>query len=1187
MATLKELQQEVSRTRGAAESAKIAVLGLKERLAIYQQELAVREEVLRNLSPTDARYASATTAVSNARATVNDIYANIAVAEQQQKIAEAYADAAVQLLNDPSTRVDPEPAAVERPALTQEQRNRLDQINDQRIENDQAPLVINTPAEFQALEQSMSQSQVDRSTLDTASTQTAGDAVNNDTRPVGPEPGPSNAEKQPQTHTQNIDGGSIKYIVNTTGSQTILIYDDTGKYMGAGTDIGQAIQVAANSGASPGLLASAAEEYRSSGEDTIRDLSSDAVSDEDEDEDVDSQTGRVSYSDGDEQLSEEENRRLGLNPNGIGEPYMLPVTPLTEAKPKNSTTNDSGKITATPKVQVGSGTGIQYKETPNPLHEYANYTYNLSLHVLTDSEYNSLINNPGGGFKPKVTLIGGANRYSEPQPKGTRDLAFTDDFFFNDLKILTVVGLNHQTRGGNSVEISFTLIEPYGMTLLNRMLDLSVRMRKPNYLDIPYLLEITFFGADDSGQYAKLSNHTKYIPMRLTTAKIRASTKGSEYQITAIPYPKVASLQSLSATKANFEITSRTVGEYFLNGAKDYDTTNKATQDTVRNQRARAEENTRRTDAAKAAGQTGGPQLLSTTAVPIVTSSSFADAYNLWQKQEAAHGYMDEPDEVVFEIHKDIASAKIIDPKTINPKQAEMATRAPNSSSTASSGGKATDPKSAGADFTKSFFNINAGTAITTVLNNMIINSTYITNQLENSETKVKDAKTVSNPDSLSKAIGNKNVQWFKITTKVELKKYDSRRGHNAKKITYMVNPYTHFNASSPDAPKSQPRSAVKRYEYIYTGKNSDIIDFTLDFNKLFSTLAVTDRSKQLAFNTNPGAGSTNNVNGKAEILQNYSITPTQVILNSGLQSTLTGGSNETSSTQQAATLAENIYTGSAGDMLQLNLRIVGDPQFIKQDEILFSQSSLKNNKGQFVDREGGSLAMDTSEIFCWVEFKTPVDIDEQTGLVRKDSIWKSVYFSGFYKILKVTNEFRQGKFIQELMLVRHRNQEGDSKARVSGSDPKSADARKNPNPKDKTNNSKVAGKPNTTGSIFISDDENGEVEITSDNRAFATRGGKVTDITGEKQTPDRPGPVAAPPAPLGEDEPQSSVVITPTASGGTTVVSGTTGGAASSVYRTTAVTPGSLKDKKRVARNAAERPIETTTPPTDINSQN
>jgi len=747
-------------------------------------------------------------------------------------------------------------------------------------------------------------------------------------------------------------------------------------------------------------------------------------------------------------------------------PAQAPTPPVTK---KNKTNNDSGATTTAAKSNVNDNTTLSAQPTANPLAAYASYTYGLALHLLPPEQYRQLINNPGVAFKPTVTLVASAGRYNSTPP---RDASFTDDFYFDNFKLSSVIGLNAVNRGSNAVNLQFSLIEPYGLSFLNRLLDTATRLNIPNYLDVPYLLEISFYGADDDGMYAKLSGQTKLIPIRILGIKIRAGSKGSEYQITAVPYGSLAHMQSLAATKANFSITSRTVGEFFKNMADDYGSVNAGVSkalnmasmaNRVAQQQASNAANKKATvakdysiftgtaapDIAKqrqlesiyggtpppdtthvTVGQADNANKSNTTAVASISGSSFADIWNIWQQQETFFGYQKQPDEISFVIHPDIAQAKIVEPKLASPAKAAGA----DSGGSASKDNLPTgSPKPTGSDFTKSFFNIGAGTSIMTVINNMIVNSEYIRQQLVDlgTEDALIDKSVAGGTAAVAKTAKRANVNWFKVTTKIELKDYDEKRGIYGKKITYYINPYTHYESSFPGAPISQPKGTVKDYQYIYTGHNTDIIEFNIEFNALWSQVLNFDRNKMALLNPAPtasgGLGETLS-NGKIPDVQPNQITPTQRVYVSGSQATMTGGSDSDPKSQQAANFADNLYTSSSGDMLELKLKIMGDPQFIKQDEILFNSDKLPSQNGQFVNGPDSSLNMDSGEVYCRVSFKTPVDINEETGLTLNSSAWNDVYFSGLYRLMSVDSEFRQGQFIQTLLLIRHRNQTDDSK---------------------------------------------------------------------------------------------------------------------------------------------------------------
>jgi hypothetical protein len=140
-------------------------------------------------------------------------------------------------------------------------------------------------------------------------------------------------------------------------------------------------------------------------------------------------------------------------------------------------------------------------------------------------------------------------------------------------------------------------------------------------------------------------------------------------------------------------------------------------------------------------------------------------------------------------------------------------------------------------------------------------------------------------------------------------------------------------------------------------------------------------------------------------------------------QQTSAGGVLDNSDTVNASSVMQSFYTSAAGDMISIKLQIIGDPTFIKQDDIFVPPtiSGLDANN-PFVEGTG-SLAMDNGEIYCYLTFNTPVDFDDTTGLLRKDGKYQVSSFGGYYRVLTVENEFKGGKFTQTLDLVRYPNQ--------------------------------------------------------------------------------------------------------------------------------------------------------------------
>jgi hypothetical protein len=114
----------------------------------------------------------------------------------------------------------------------------------------------------------------------------------------------------------------------------------------------------------------------------------------------------------------------------------------------------------------------------------------------------------------------------------------------------------------------------------------------------------------------------------------------------------------------------------------------------------------------------------------------------------------------------------------------------------------------------------------------------------------------------------------------------------------------------------------------------------------------------------------------------------------------------------------------SAADMLNIQLKILGDPQFIKQDDVFYSpmliQSSLLGDPRL---TPNGSLRTDYGEIYIKLTFRTPVDLDESTGLMQVGTNYRTSVFSGIYRVLTVQSELAGGQFIQTLNCIRLPNQ--------------------------------------------------------------------------------------------------------------------------------------------------------------------
>jgi hypothetical protein len=652
--------------------------------------------------------------------------------------------------------------------------------------------------------------------------------------------------------------------------------------------------------------------------------------------------------------------------------------------------------------------GILYP-IPNRLHQYPSYIYGLSLHLLTEDEYNDMVNTQT--YKPKRVLIASAGRYSPDN--FPRSEFFDKDFYFEDLSVLTTIAPNNESRNTNSIDTSFTIIEPYGFTLIERIIKAAKAVKSESYTQMPYLLQIDFFTIDDAGKIVgSVEELRKRIPIKIMKFDVRVSGKGAEYKITATAYNQSAYDKNTVTTPANFEIVAGSVAEFFQSIEGTPADTVSFEGNQVPGERAITEQNNI------------GPNFKGTANTTYTRVKSYGTAINEWCENLKSYGKVSENDVYRFEFDDIIGKSLFTHSDTVTPKRTRMQdARTPNDFVNIKR--QAAGEQQSIYDPSKVIFQINYGTTIEKLLEYVIRNSDYVQNQLILPEDPDYDQKR--------KQMAEEPLSWFKIVPIVRLRKFDKIRGVFAREITYRITPYKIFNVRLDIAPQGVQLSPCKNYNYIYTGKNDDVFDFDINFNALYFN-QVTAYRNSLA-ELNPTADS-NAVAQQTQNFPNYgggdaSMEPNAVmpaILHPVVQNSTASATGGASDTKQVAAvdLADSIMTNTLGDMMSLKLKILGDPDFIKQDDVFYripltsvTATPTKPTTDERLLPNNSSLVMDNGELYAQVLFRTPVDIDESTGLMEFDSNYKNSLFSGLYRIIQVTSNFRGGQFTQELEMTR------------------------------------------------------------------------------------------------------------------------------------------------------------------------
>jgi hypothetical protein len=227
-----------------------------------------------------------------------------------------------------------------------------------------------------------------------------------------------------------------------------------------------------------------------------------------------------------------------------------------------------------------------------------------------------------------------------------------------------------------------------------------------------------------------------------------------------------------------------------------------------------------------------------------------------------------------------------------------------------------------------------------------------------------------------------------------------------------------------------------REYNYLYTGKNIDIINFKLEFPLLF----VDAMPKGNANNDNPAARDAAARSNDLDIKSGgSSVKDLQADQNNGgtrgIDVRATGlkpvdGTAGLPQDDPYGVMARNMHAAivnSAASLAMAELEILGDPFYLVTGGIGNYTPKIKSTG----ITENGEAAYITGDVLVNLNFRNPVDIGtlEQGGLVYFQE--EKVPFSGIYRVSKARSSFREGMFKQILTMQRISSQV-DSNSKIT-----------------------------------------------------------------------------------------------------------------------------------------------------------
>ena len=688
----------------------------------------------------------------------------------------------------------------------------------------------------------------------------------------------------------------------------------------------------------------------------------------------------------------------------------------------------------------------------NSLRNYSSFNYKIGLYALTNDE----LNNPDESYrikKPQFAILQSGGGLGEKKVLTAYETANKKaEYFINSLEIETIIAPTRKKGSTNAVGFRLEITEPYSMGLFLQTLQMAAyQAGHENYLESPFLLTIDFIGYDDDGKVYVVPEASKNMPFKLVGSDLSVTAGGSSYIVEGVAYNEGALMDQTQRIPVDVTLMGRTLEEMLQSNIKSLSNElnkhegQKATDKQVytadqyfvvfpkeRSSKGKLSSSGAAGQSATDAGNDSGA-IGVTSASQGKTAAQEASLDELYA-QVAAMGDVPVDSEIFKAWVEEVKS--LITQTALGEEIREKQTGAGNSNPIGLSkmfnleklgtnnqpfgdasftydkdknvwhranGQLQIDPGLGAIKFIQ-------GTRIQDIIEELVILSDYGRNIIS--------------------APAEKGMRpWFKIDTQVfniTDRKTEKKLGRPPRIYVFRILPYM-VHESKFIAPDETPyglrelkKQCVKRYNYIYSGANEDILDLEINLDNTFfkSMSPGTLPKNNLADGSKEGedpeqkikATPVNNdsqVNNKAGIVQKNNAKAAGAVSLDDMQVEIARRFNEA-------------IINSDADLLTLDMTIMGDPYYIADSGV--GNYNSENTEYINIDADG-TIDYQYGEVDVEVLFRTPIDYRDNGIMGFPNDTVPVDFFSGLYMVITVKNEFAAGEFKQTLELVRRPQQ--------------------------------------------------------------------------------------------------------------------------------------------------------------------
>ena len=652
-------------------------------------------------------------------------------------------------------------------------------------------------------------------------------------------------------------------------------------------------------------------------------------------------------------------------------------TTATKGDPSANQNTPEIVVTASRLPKTGAAQELPGKRTYNPLSVFSSYNYQLTLYMITPDAYDAFMRSDRKNINAFVQGsagnvnqgTGGAYIVAQGGGLGTdtpRAPGMKYDYYIDNLKITSIINTKSASTATNTTNISFTVYEPYGFSFISQLTNASNTLiqtsKLKNLKDLKnatrqfFVLGIKFLGYDKEGkiitgpELAQLTGNSEagrtfefFYDIRISDLKFKLDGKLTTYEISAVTLPaQTAFGNARGRITTGVEITGKTVEE-----------TLKALENKLNVQQ---EEITK---------TSSGENNTSVKRKNIYKIEYLGDIEDLKKAETVTEA--DKKDKSKWPMSPVAKTAQVNDGYAV----------------------KSTP------DNTQRTFSFGKSITIMQAINSVIAQSTYLSDALKVIQSAEVDNMAGPN-DTIPNPAPTKKLRWYNLSASVKCLDFDTAIGDFVYEITYYIQPYEIPYIQTPYADKTvKYYGPHKRYDYYYTGQNSEILSYEQVLNNAYFMATLIPTGNELS-----QGGPTD-----------------QPTIPMGEQNQdKTGGKNTKMQTQN--TVQTSLY--DPGSYATAKITIIGDPDFLMQD----SPASANQIYRQYYGSNGFTVNPNGGQVFIEIDFKEGVDYSNDTGLMTiNESVqfWKyspevSKLIKGVsYMLTTVDSTFSGGKFTQVL----------------------------------------------------------------------------------------------------------------------------------------------------------------------------